>query len=166
MNAFWSYAWPAFTAGMIAGIVAGMIGFRRGRRRYPFLAAGAALAIAFAALLHGPLGDADRYSAEVERDIHGALVYYEMTAVSAHLHQDPLSRRIMLSGANFDDFQRSELARLLGQIPGVSSATWSSNGGVPLIVQGAGIALLGFLFGLLLAYLGELHRRHNAQWNW
>ena len=31
---------------------------------------------------------------------------------------------------------------------------------------GAGIALLGFLFGLLLAYLGELHRRHNAQWNW
>ena len=72
----------------------------------------------------------------------------------------------MLSGANLDDVQRSELARLLGQIPGVSSATWSNNGGIPLIAEGAGIALLGFLFGLLLAYLGELHRRHNAQWNW
>ena len=28
------------------------------------------------------------------------------------------------------------------------------------------IAVLGFLFGLLLAYLIELHRRYNAQWNW
>jgi hypothetical protein len=27
-------------------------------------------------------------------------------------------------------------------------------------------SLLGFLLGLLLAYLVELRRRYNAQWNW
>jgi hypothetical protein len=26
--------------------------------------------------------------------------------------------------------------------------------------------VLGFLFGLLLAYLIELRRRYNAQWTW
>ena len=34
------------------------------------------------------------------------------------------------------------------------------------LVEGGAIAVLGFLFGLLLAYLIELHRRYNAQWNW
>jgi hypothetical protein len=28
------------------------------------------------------------------------------------------------------------------------------------------VAVLGFLFGLLVAYLVELRRRYNAQWNW
>jgi membrane associated rhomboid family serine protease len=28
------------------------------------------------------------------------------------------------------------------------------------------VAFAGFLFGLVLAYLVELRRRHNAQWNW
>jgi hypothetical protein len=88
-----------------------------------------------------------------------------MNQISAHLHHDPLTRRIDLSGPA-DDFQRSEIARLLSQIPGVSSARWSDRGGVPLIAEGAGISLLGFLLGLLLAYLVELRRRHNAQWNW
>ena len=36
----------------------------------------------------------------------------------------------------------------------------------PLIVEAAAVALLGFLFGLLLAYLVELRRRYNAQWTW
>jgi hypothetical protein len=26
--------------------------------------------------------------------------------------------------------------------------------------------VVGFLFGLLVAYLIELRRRYNAQWNW
>jgi hypothetical protein len=55
----------------------------------------------------------------------------------------------------------------MDELPGVSSTTWSSDGGgVPLIVEGAGVSLLGFLLGLLLAYLVELRRRYNAQWNW
>jgi hypothetical protein len=52
-------------------------------------------------------------------------------------------------------------------LPGVSKAQWGNNpGGMPLMVEGGAIAVLGFLFGLLLAYLIELHRRYNAQWNW
>jgi hypothetical protein len=37
---------------------------------------------------------------------------------------------------------------------------------VPLIAEGAAVAVLGFLLGLLLAYLVELRRRYNAQYNW
>jgi hypothetical protein len=81
------------------------------------------------------------------------------------LHHDPLTRRVELSGPA-DDFQRSELARLMDEIPGVSGATWSSGRGIPLIAEGLAVTLLGFLLGLLLAYLVELRRRHNAQWNW
>jgi hypothetical protein len=74
---------------------------------------------------------------------------------------------VLLSGPA-DDFQRSELVRIIGEVPGVSTATWSANdgAGIPLIVEGAVVAILGFLLGLLLAYLVELRRRHNAQWNW
>ena len=88
-----------------------------------------------------------------------------MTKVTGHLHRGPLSRRLDLSGPA-DDFQRSELVRLMSQLPGVSSAQWSHRAGVPLIVEGLGVSLLGFLIGLVLAYLVELRRRYNAQWNW
>jgi cell division protein FtsX len=89
-----------------------------------------------------------------------------MTKVHADLHRGPLTRRVLLSGPA-DDFQRSELARLIEEIPGVREARWSADGGgIPLIVEGMAAALLGFLFGLLLAYLVELRRRYNAQWNW
>ena len=37
---------------------------------------------------------------------------------------------------------------------------------MPLIVEACAIALVGFLAGLLLAYLVELHRRANAEWRW
>lgn len=166
MNAFWAYLWPALGLGAVCGVVAGAIGFRRGARRNLALAAGFACAILLAALWHWPLGGAARFETKVERGIRATLIYYEMTQVSAHLHQHPLTRRVLLSGPA-DDFQRSELARLMGQVPGVSSARWSgSGGGLPLIVQGCLGATVGFLFGLLLAYLVELRRRYNAQWNW
>jgi hypothetical protein len=35
-----------------------------------------------------------------------------------------------------------------------------------LIAEGGIAAILGFLLGLLVAYLMELRRRFNAQWNW
>ena len=66
-----------------------------------------------------------------------------------------------------DSFQHSELIRLINQLPGVESTSWSADGGgLPLVVEGLGVAVLGFLFGLLLAYLIELRRRYNAQWTW
>jgi hypothetical protein len=167
MSPLWDYFWPALTAGMVVGIVDGTYGFRRRRgRRYVALALGIIASIALAALWHGPLGAADRFSAAVERGAQRALVYYEITEVRAHLHHGPLTRRVMLSGPA-DDFQRSELARHMGEVPGVADASWSNgSGGVPLIAEGAAVAVLGFLLGLLVAYLVELRRRYNAQWNW
>ena len=68
---------------------------------------------------------------------------------------------------NMTNFQRYELPRTMGTLPAVSGSRWApTGGGIPLIVEAAAAALLGFLFGLLLAYLVELHRRYNAQWNW
>ena len=166
MNAFWSYFWPMLGAGLAVGIVAGAIAFRRPPRRIIALALGVLVSIALALLWHGPLGGAERFSAQVERGVRQTVVYYEMPEVTGHLHHGPLTRRVLLSG-QADDFQRSELVRLIDQVPGIESASWSSNdGGVPLIIEGLAVAILGFLFGLLLAYLIELRRRYNAQWNW
>jgi len=166
MNAFWAYFWPPFGAAMAVGILVGAFGFRRRARRNLTLAVGAVVAILIAVLWHGPLGAADRFSTEVEHTIRFALVNNEIPEVSGHLHHDPLTRRVLLSGPA-DNFQRSELIKLMGVVPGVSSATWSdTGGGLPLIAEGTGVAVLGFLLGLLVAYLVELRRRYNAQWNW
>lgn len=166
MNAFWSYFWPAFGIGLAVGVIAGAIAYRKRANRPIKLGTGIAVSIALAALWHGPLGGADQFTAKVNRGIRATLVYYEMTKVTGHLHQDPLTRRVLLSGPA-DDFQRSELVRLMNELPGVSSTSWTADGGgVPLIVEGAAVSLLGFLLGLLLAYFVELRRRYNAQWNW
>ncbi len=37
---------------------------------------------------------------------------------------------------------------------------------MPLIVEAFAMSLAGFLIGLFLAYLVELHRRANAEWRW
>jgi hypothetical protein len=166
MNALWNYFWPALAAGLIVGALAGSIAFRRRSKRNVALISGFAVSIALAALWHGPFGAADRFTAQVERSARKTLDYYEMTEVGAHLHHDPLTRRLVLSGPA-DDFQTSELVRMMGALPGVSGARWSSaGGGPPLIAEGVAAAVVGFLFGLLLAYLVELRRRYNAEWNW
>lgn len=181
MNAFWAYFWPIFGIGLTIGVIAGLTGFRAPRakkkdreaaierwrrRRRIALALGAGAAVAAAALWHGPIGAADRLTAQVGHDARLTLDNYEMTQVRAEIHHGPLTRQVLLSGPA-DDFQRSELVRIIGSLPGVSSATWSrSGGGTPLIAEGAGVSLLGFLIGLVLAYLVELRRRYNAQWNW
>ena len=185
MNALWSYFWPVFGAGLVFGALAGSVGFRvprmrlkdppasdkivapgLRRRRTLALAIGMAASIAIAALWHGPLGAADRFAAQVERSARLTLENNEIPQVTAHLHHGPLTRRLILAGPA-DEFQRSELVRITGNLPGVSSARWSAKaGGPPLIVEGVAVAVLGFLFGLLLAYLVELRRRYNAQWNW
>ena len=165
MNAFWSYFWPPFCAGLVVAIIAGAIGFRSRKRRTVSLAAGLLAAIGLAALWHGPLGGANGFVATVEKSVRASLVYNEIPEVSAHLHRGPLTRRVLLSGPA-DDFQRSELVRIIGELPGVESTSWSGGTGVPLIVEGGIAAILGFLLGLLVAYLRELRRRYNANWNW
>ena len=166
MNAAWSYFWPAFGAGLIVGILTGAVAYRRRSVRSIALAIGAVLSIALAALWHGPLGAADRFAAAIERNVRATLVNNEIPQVAGHIERGPLTRRILLSGPA-DDFQRGELVRIVGGLPGVSRATWSrTGGGVPLLAEGGLVALLGFLSALLLAYLVELRRRYNAQWKW
>jgi ABC-type Fe3+ transport system permease subunit len=184
VNSFWSYFWPLIAAGLVIGAIAGTIGFRmpraqakakmegeavaddRKRRRWLSLAIGVLACVGAAALWYGPMGAAKLLAFRVERDARITLNNYEIPEVSAHLHRNPLSRRLILSGPA-NDFQRGELVRIMPHIPGIREARWSNaGGGVPLIVESIGAAILGYLFGLLLAYLVELRRRYNAQWNW
>ncbi len=166
MNAFWSYFVPVSVVGLVAGIVAGTIAYRNAARRNATLALGIGATLVLAAAWHGPIGGADRFASAVERNIRQALVENEMTQVSGHLSRHPLSRHVLLAGPA-DDFQRNGLVELMNLVPGVSGASWADRGGnVPLIVEGAGVALLGFLLGAVLAYLAELRRRYNKQWNW
>jgi hypothetical protein len=170
VSALWSYLWPLFAAGFAIGAVLGLVAFRlprtRRSRRNRLFVAGAAASLAAAGLWSGPLGAADRFTNSVERDVRAVLDYYEMTQVTAHLHRAPLTRRLILAGPA-DDFQRSELVRMMGQLPGVSSAGWSvSEESMPLIAESLAVTLAGFLAGLLVAYVIDLRRRYNLQWNW
>lgn len=185
MNLLWTYFWPCFGVGLLCGVIAGIVAFRAprvrvkatpeeiaralknwSRRRLRALIAGALAASIAAALWHGPLGAADRLANDLERSARQTLAANDAPAgVSARIHHGPLTRQLVLSGPG-DDFQRAESARLLGEIPGVSDAEWTNAAGVPLIVEGIATGLVGFLFGLLLAYLVELRRRHNSQWTW
>jgi hypothetical protein len=160
----WDYFWPIFAFGAGVALLCGIVALRRARK-WPLIGIAAAVALAGAALWHGPLGAADRFSTKVESMAQEALGYYEMTDVTAKLHHGPLTRRLMLSG-RADDFQHSELVRLLSQLPGVSKATWGSSAGLPLLLEAEIVAAMGFLAGLLLAYGIEARRRYNAQWKW
>ena len=163
MSPLWTYFGPALLLGLVLGGVAGVIWLPR-KRRLPLIVAGA-LALGGTALWHGPLGAADRFAISVETKSRAVLVDWEMGQVEAHLHRGPLSRRLLLTGPA-DDFQRTELVKIMSLVPGVGTASWETSGGLPLIAEALGASLLGFLAGLLLAYLVELRRRYNAQWKW
>jgi len=185
MSALSSYMWPAVAIALVIGFVAGAIGFRAPlpdstdrlappppvppeyrRMRLICLGIGLVLALVAAPIWSGPLGAAERFVGTIERQSRESLDYYEMPKVTARLHRVPLTRRLVLQGPA-DDWQRGELARLLGQLPGVSGAQWASSpAGIPLILEAAAASVLGFLSGLVLAYLIELRRRYNAQWKW
>jgi len=166
MNALWSYFWPCFAAGLVTGSIAGTFAFRRRGMRNAALASGLVGALVAVALWHGPAGAAARFTARVERNVQRTLAYYEMSQVSGSLHRAPVTRQLLLQG-RADDFQRSEIVRYMEQIPGIASASWgTADWRPPLLAEGVAIGVLGFLLGLLLAYLVELRRRYNAQWNW
>ena len=185
MSFLWTYFWPCFGAGLLCGVIAGIFAFRAPRvrvkaaqeeiaaalatwsrrRRRALIAGGLATCIAVA-LWHGPLGAADRLAAELERSARQTLEANDAPAgITARIRHGPLTRQVILSGPA-DDFQRAESARLLSEVPGVSDADWGKSAGIPLIAEGIATGLVGFLIGLLLAYLVELRRRHNSQWNW
>ena len=91
--------------------------------RRTILLFGIAATIGFTALWHGPLGAGDRLATYVEGEARRTLDYYEMPMIQAKLQRGPLSRRLVLSGPA-DDFQRSELVRILDETPGVLDVRW------------------------------------------
>jgi hypothetical protein len=91
--------------------------------RRAILFMGLAATIGFAALWHGPLGAGNRLATQVETSARRTLDYYELPMIQANLQRRPLSRRLVLSGPA-DDFQRSELVRILDETPGVLDVRW------------------------------------------
>jgi len=84
---------------------------------------GAIATLGVAELYHGVLGGAVGLRSDIEGQARRVLDVNEMTLVQAHLADRPLSRTLVLSGPA-DDFQRSELVRVLGELPGVGAVKW------------------------------------------
>ncbi len=92
--------------------------------RAPYiLLPGLGTVMAFAAVWHGPLGAGERLAGRAEIVARRTLDYYDLPMIQAGMARGPLSRRLILSGPA-DDFQRSELVRILDDIPGVVSVSW------------------------------------------
>lgn len=91
-------------------------------RRTIFLL-GFAAVLGFTALWHGPLGAGDRLARQAEASARRTLNHYEMPMIQARMQRGPLSRRLVLNGPA-DDFQRSELVRILDTTPGVLEVRW------------------------------------------
>lgn len=162
----WHYYWPAIALALLAGLAAGLLVQRKGRRRLPWTAGGLLIALAATAAWHNLPGTADRFAAQIDKSAREALDYFEMSQVNARIPRRPLNRQLLLSG-RADDFQRSELVRIMSELPGVSDARWRPGGyRLPLLAEVLIASTIAFLLGLLLAYLVELHRRANADRRW
>ena len=84
---------------------------------------GALFTVGFATLWHGPLGAGERLVRHAESSARATLLKYELPMIQATMQRDPLSRRLVLRGPA-DDFQRSELVRILDGTPGVLEVRW------------------------------------------
>lgn len=84
---------------------------------------GAAAVMGLTALWHGPLGAGERLAQQAEAHARRTLDNYEMPMIQAKLQRGPIVRRLVLSGPA-DEFQRSELVRILDGTPGVVEARW------------------------------------------
>jgi hypothetical protein len=188
MTVIWDIYWPAIVAAAIIALIGGRLAFSRPRvaddaskehrttatrayrskrGKYLLLTLGAALTVV--AVFHWT-GGGERLAGKTEAIARKDLVYWEMQRqVTASAARGPLSRDIILTG-RADDFQRSELPRVMEQLPGLGDVRWQDQPrprfAVPLIVEVLCMALLALLAGLLLSYLIEIRRRANAEWSW
>jgi hypothetical protein len=92
-------------------------------KRRQILLTGIAAVVAIGALWHGPMGAGERLAARAEASARQTLNYYELPMIHAQMQRHPLARRLILSGPA-DDFQRSELIRILDETPGVLEVRW------------------------------------------
>jgi hypothetical protein len=168
MNLLWDLYWPVIVLAAVAGVIAGAFGFRRKKRGRFALAAGIAVTLLVGWVWHEPVGSGERFAGSVERRTRQVLVDFEMAPVQAIVDRAPLSRTLILSGPA-DNFQRSELVRILNYVPGVANVRWADSPKrftLPMVAEVELAALLSFGLGLVLAYLLELRRRSRAQWSW
>lgn len=129
---------------------------------------GIAATLAFSALWHGPLGANVRFAAKANAIAQRTLTYYEMDKVTAATQQDPTARRILLTGPG-NDFQRSELVRIMNDVPGILDAAWTNGHDaytvrhfiIPSAIEAQLLGLASFAFGMIIAYLHALRRRAN-----
>lgn len=91
--------------------------------RRTILLIGIATVVGFTALWHGPLGAGDRLARQAETSARRTLDYFELPMIQAHMQRGPLARRLILSGPA-DNFQRTELVRILDNSPGVLEVRW------------------------------------------
>ena len=84
---------------------------------------GAAASVAFTALWHGPLGAGEQLASQAEAQARRTLDKNEMHMIEARMQRGPLTRQLVLTGPA-DDFQRSELVRILDETPGVLEVRW------------------------------------------
>ncbi|MBA3667124.1 MAG: hypothetical protein H0W65_05320 [Sphingomonas sp.] len=90
--------------------------------RLSIFAIGIAATLGVAALWHA-LGAGDRFAQRAELISRRTLDYYELPQVGAQLERHPMARRLILSGPA-NDFQHTELVRVLDQVPGVIEVRW------------------------------------------
>ena len=187
MIVVWHFYWPAVLAALVVGVIAGRYGFRREvptpmpgqdvpepapavpARRRKILLSGLAATLLITGAWHAARA-AGQFVDFVEASAADELRHQEIPTVTAKLERAPLRRTLLLQGSA-DDFQRSELVRIMGSIPGAASARWTSpplgsSALLPVIAEAELLALVSFLLGLLLSFLLELRRRSNAQWRW
>lgn len=179
MNLFWDVYWPLLTTAVVVGVIAGSVAFRATAARQPktraltrwamlVTATGALMVLTLGAIWHGPAGAGERLAGTVDRTSRKVLDDWEMAQVQGHIERDPIERTLVLSGPA-DDFQRSELVRIMDDVPGVANVRWADmppNLAMPLLAEAELAGLICFGLGLLLAYLLELRRRYRAQWSW
>lgn len=178
MSFLWDLYWPLLTAAAVIGAITGRLAYKLPgnsgekaayrRRRNLRMLAGAAVILLCGWVWQGPVGTGHRFTAQTERFTRQVLVNWEMAPIRAVVAQSPLRRSLILSG-QADSFQRSELVRILNDVPGVGEVHWSDGPAgfsLPLLLEVELAALVSFGVGLLLAYLLELRRRSNAQWRW
>ena len=126
------------------------------------LALGIAATLAASFLWHGPGGAGERFAGTIDRTMRATLDHYEMQPVTARLQRDPLTRRLLLDGPA-DAFQRTEIARIALEVPGLGSAYWPGPRdpprALPLLAEVMLMALAAFAIGVVLAYIAALRRR-------
>jgi len=91
--------------------------------RRQILLIGIAAVLGFGALWHGPVGAGERLARQAEASARKTLDRYELPMIQAHMQRGPLARRLILGGPA-DDFQRTELVRVLDGTPGVLEVRW------------------------------------------